>query len=951
SGYSQRLDEFDQVFIEVHSENWNIRAGDIDLVNPNSYFARFSKRVQGLQVQAKLDHPESETHLFASGALVRGQFARSQFTAQEGNQGPYKLRGNSGELFVLIVSGSESVYVNGVLLERGETKDYIIDYNAGEIFFNSTFPITSEMRIVVDYQFSDRNYSRLVTFSGARYNSDKLSLGVSVYSENDAKNQPLQQNLSTEQAEILSQAGDDQSLMTAPSASPESFNENRILYRKEIINGVEAFVFSNDPNDELFSVTFSLVGQNMGNYVVSSTNAISTIYEYVEPVNGIMQGSYEPVVRLIAPVKLQMIVLNGNYSPTEKTNIDFELTGSRNDLNLFSDIDDGDNTGFAGRIHIDQHLIKRDSSWNVSAFGKADLIGQNFRTIERLYNAEFSRDWNLDIPAGDQRLLIGGFQLNHIEKGLASYAFENLNYSSDYNGNRHRALLDLRLNALEIYSNSSILKTDSERNTSSFSRSFSRLLYRFNKTWLGSKVSHEDNEFRIKENDSLTPLSQRFLSYEVFAGVGDSSKVYVEIGYRSRVNDSLRNNEVVRVNRSNTYFMRSRLIKGANSDLALFVNYRNLKNELEDRDDENSLNSRLQYNQGLFRRLIQLNTVFETNSGSLPQQDFTYVEVEPGQGAYTWIDYNENGIQELEEFEIAPFQDQGSYIRVLLPNQVFIRTHQNRFSQNLTINPQLLTQGDPSKESLWTKLYNQTSYLIDRKVRREGNNFNLNPFDGNAEDQLGLQQNFRNTLFFNRGKQHFTTSITYLTNKVQSELSVGRIENSLHSLQLEFNHKVKESWLINLRTASDKNESSSENFPSKNFEIEEMRINPKLSYLFNDRIRFDLFYQYNDQENTIGDQEQLQQQKYGISFAFSNNQKSAINGEFNYLSNDFKGNPNSPVGYQMMQGLQPGTNFTWSLLAQKRITKFLDLNLNYFGRKSENSKAIHTGSVQLKAYF
>ncbi len=66
----------------------------------------------------------------------------------------------------------------------------------------------------------------------------------------------------------------------------------------------------------------------------------------------------------------------------------------------------------------------------------------------------------------------------------------------------------------------------------------------------------------------------------------------------------------------------------------------------------------------------------------LPQQDFTYVEVEAGQGAYTWIDYNENGIQELEEFEIAQFQDQGSYIRVLLPNRVFIKTHQNRLSPN-----------------------------------------------------------------------------------------------------------------------------------------------------------------------------------------------------------------------------------------------------------------------------
>jgi hypothetical protein len=57
------------------------------------------------------------------------------------------------------------------------------------------------------------------------------------------------------------------------------------------------------------------------------------------------------------------------------------------------------------------------------------------------------------------------------------------------------------------------------------------------------------------------------------------------------------------------------------------------------------------------------------------------------------------------------------------------------------------------------------------------------------------------------------------------------------------------------------------------------------------------------------------------------------------------------VGYQMMEGLQPGKNYTWSLLAQKKITKYLDLNLTYFGRKTETSKTIHTGTVQLKAYF
>jgi len=285
SGYSQRLDEFDQVFIELFGEHWNIRAGDIDLVNTNSYFASFNKRVQGLLVNVDLENEDSKTNMFASGALVRGQFTTSKFTAKEGNQGPYKLQGPNNELYVLVVSGSETVYVNGIPLERGESKDYIIDYNAGEVTFNATYPVTSEMRVTVDYQYSDRNYSRFTAFAGGSYETDKLQLGVSVYSEVDSKNQQLQQSLSNEQKQILADAGDDNELMVSSSDVSESYSENRILYRKELIGGEEVFVFSSNPDDELYSVNFTLIGENGGDYIIANSDAISNIYQYVAPIS------------------------------------------------------------------------------------------------------------------------------------------------------------------------------------------------------------------------------------------------------------------------------------------------------------------------------------------------------------------------------------------------------------------------------------------------------------------------------------------------------------------------------------------------------------------------------------------------------------------------------------------------------------------------------------------
>ncbi|NNC70255.1 MAG: hypothetical protein HKN90_05455, partial [Flavobacteriaceae bacterium] len=173
-GFTQRLNEFDRVFIELFSDFWSVKAGDINLVNTTNDFMRFNKKVAGVEVNATLNHNDSKTNLYASGAIVRGQFARNTIIAQEANQGPYKISGNNVEQLLLIISGSETVFVNGTPLQRGENYDYIIDYNTAEIIFNPTYPVNANMRIIVEYQFSDRNYTRFVTYDGAEYESEKL---------------------------------------------------------------------------------------------------------------------------------------------------------------------------------------------------------------------------------------------------------------------------------------------------------------------------------------------------------------------------------------------------------------------------------------------------------------------------------------------------------------------------------------------------------------------------------------------------------------------------------------------------------------------------------------------------------------------------------------------------------------------------------------------------------
>ena len=947
-GYSQKLDEFDQIFIELFTDKWNIRAGDLFLENRQSRFLNFNKKVQGLSTHFTFGGEENKTDIFASAALVRGQYAKSAFTGQEGNQGPYKLRGNNGELYVLVISGSERVYVNGILEKRGENNDYVIDYNAGEITFTSLFPITSEMRIVIEYQYSDRNYTRFVTYAGANHEAKTWSLGGYLYSENDVKNQPLQQNLTGEQVAVLAAAGDNPNLMNAPSAFPDSFSENKVLYKKITVATGEAFQYSNNPDDELFNVRFTLVGNFLGNYILTNSAAIGKIYQYVDPIGGISQGNYEPITRLIAPTKIQLATVLGKFNPSERTTVDFEIGVSNNDLNLFSSLDDGNNKGIAGKLNFKQRLLTK--KWQIDAFGNYQYVQENFKTIERLFNIEFNRDWNLTTFEGNQSLLINGVDFILPKKGKLSYQFEKLDFSKSFSGSRHIVNGILKLKNWNILQNSSYLKSDGTYANSTFIRNQSQVRYNFKNNWIGSSLRLENNKEKLVATQQLSALSQKFTEYGAFIGRGDSTKVFVELGYLQRVNDSLLNGFLQRVNTSQSYYLKSKLIQTKKSDLSVFVNYRNLKFSDATRQNEPSLNSRLLYNDQYFKQLLQVTTAYETTSGSIAQQEFTYLEVEAGQGVYTWIDYNGNEIQELQEFEIAPFPDQAKYVRVFLPNQVFVKTHQNKFSQSLTLNMSQW-QNATGFRKLLSHFYNQSSFLIERKIRRNGDNFDLNPFSTTDENLLGLNTSIRNSLFYNRGKQNHSLTATYISNQLKSLLSVGSQESKNTTYQLQYLHLLKKSWLFSVSTDATATDLISENYTSKNYEVDSYQINPKISYLFNKNASWDVFYEYQNKLNQIGNAEKLLQNRFGTSFSYASDKKITMNGEFSLYQNTFTGDPQSPVAFQMLEGLQPGKNMTWRLLLQKNLTQFLDININYQGRKTETSQTIHTGNVQLRAYF
>ncbi|MFQ3296291.1 MAG: hypothetical protein ACI9WV_000583 [Patiriisocius sp.] len=939
NGYSQNLTDFDRIFIEMFSENWRVKAGDVSLTNKDSYFAPFTKQASGLEIAAKINN---RLEVSASGAIVRGKFNTFTIVGNEGNQGPYKIVGANNEPNIIIIGGSEQVYINGIQIKKGENKDFTIDYNLGEITFNTTYPITNDMRIWIDFQYSDRNYTRFVTYESATYKTEKLNISGFFYNENDAKNQPLQQALTEDQKQVLADAGNNTDLMFAESAFVATYDENKILYRKVTIGAVESFEYSTDPTEELYFATFTNVGTNSGDYILDSSTAIGNIYKYA----GINQGNFAPITRLIAPTKSQIFVLKSDYNSSKKTKLSSEVALSNTDANLFSSIGNSQNTGIAARIGWQQVLI--DKKWQLTSTIHHEYAHQNFKTLQRWESVEFNRDWNLLTNNATKNYFQSEFNLTNKKKDFLLYRYNHLNYTATYNGNKHELQSKIAFKNTAFFMDGSFLTNTSTLEDNSFLRAKATVEHRFKKSWLGAFTNLETNSRKNSSSRNFVNTSHRFKEFETYFGIGDTAKVFAKFGFNYRNNDSIKSNEFTEINNRKSFYINSKLLQNKNTNLSVFANYRLTENNFS--EDEKSLNSRLIFNQKLFKNFVNLSTLYETSSGNVARQEYLYIKTEPGLGFYTWIDYNSDGVQDFDEFEIAEFQDQANYLRVPKPNLRFLATQKAKFRQSINLNFSQWKEKTGFKKIL-SYLKNESFLSIENEQSRIGNSFNFNPFNFDEDQLIGLNFSARNSLYFNKNIQKYSTTYTFGKLRSKQQYFIGTQENNTKTHQVDFAHKFATFWLFDLIGKVSKNNLQTENFNNRNYILEGQEIQPKISFLYSQNNKLTAFYQYKNKENNLENFEKLKQQKFGLEYFYISEKKNQITANINVFLNDFSGDTNTPVAYQMLEGLQAGKNYTWNLLLNRKLNSFLNLNLNYLGRKSENSKIIHTGNIQLRALF
>jgi hypothetical protein len=117
--------------------------GDFELQKKIGEFGLIDRKLQGLE--GEFNYGGSDAYF--SVASSRGKFNTNQFNGQDGVQGPYGLSGRNNEPNMIIIAGTEKVYLDGIEMKRGENNDYTIEYSIDQITFTTKRLITVASRI------------------------------------------------------------------------------------------------------------------------------------------------------------------------------------------------------------------------------------------------------------------------------------------------------------------------------------------------------------------------------------------------------------------------------------------------------------------------------------------------------------------------------------------------------------------------------------------------------------------------------------------------------------------------------------------------------------------------------------------------------------------------------------------------------------------------------------
>jgi hypothetical protein len=973
-GTTQTLREVDKVYVEIKHPHYSAILGDFNLQidqKEGGEFGRLNRKLQGAEGVASFERIEgshNDVSVSFTGATARGKYMTNQFQGMESVQGPYLLTGANGENHLIIIAGSERVYLNGELMTRGDVNDYTIDYASGEVTFSSRRLITNASRIIIDFEYSDQQYVRNLiagTVSGKLFN-DGLKLNVSFMQEADDPDSPIDATLNDTTRAILRQSGTDLMKASISGISRNDSVKGQYILQDTLINSKHYPILIYAPGDSLaiYSVSFSPIDQ-----VPDTSAGYVRIAAGQFRFAGIGQGNYLPLQFLPMPQLHQIFEMNGQVSLTSDFSVSAEYAMSNFNQNRFANPDSSSLQGsafsFTARYNPKRLLIDGKNIGELDAHISDRFVDRRFVPLDRANEVEFNRKWNLTEAAVSNEE-IQEFYLAYLPTRSMN---STISYGVlDRSGEVHSARTQINLGIadsslptaqyqIEIINTSNTLLQDESR----WTRQHGTLEYEIAKWRPSLRVESEERIATPPGQDSIRQNSFRFLEIAPRLVTAEFWRMTASAEFQIRTEDSAIAGTISRASRSLTQLYNWQLNgwQSLSSSLTLSVRKVEFTDEFKLRGNINSdvILVRSQTRYAPFQRALETDLYYEFSDQRSARLERIFVRVTTGSGNYKYLgDVNGNGIVDENDFELTRFD--GDYIVVYIPSDQLYPVANLNASVRLKLQPARLI---PTASTWFSKalraLSTETNVRVDERSEDTDTKqiylLNFSHFLNDQTTLAGSQQITQDVFLFENNSDlsfRFRYNERYgLTQYVSAIERSFQEERSLRIRSQLVQEIGNQTDFINKKdrlTAS--SQTSEERDLVSNALVSDFSYRPTMNLETGFNFGVTQVVNYFGGKNATAN---INEEGIRIvqSFPGVGQLRAELHREEVLLTNIT--DPSALLPYEFTGGKAVGQSYLWQLTFDYRITANLQLSLNYNGRKEGGGVPIHLAKMEARAFF
>lgn len=913
-GDTKELSSLDQVFFKVYSPHYEIAFGDLDMKFEGTNFINYTNKFEGVRAGY-----QDKSTIRAALALSKSKNAEIDFFSQNGKQGPYYLKPSGSAYNVKIISGTEEIALDGILLSRGE--DYLIDYAEGTITFTSAWFISSNNRIKASFQYSDDNYRKNLYLTQTKnYFNDRFYLFTHSIMQSDDKKNPLEASFTDADLELLKNSGDqsifvDGAVYVGPGLGS---------YRKVFYDDLFYYEYSTDTT-AVYNVYFTYIGGNAGSYRQTGTGR----YEYV----GQNQGDWVPLRKLTAPVfKANWDVIAGYNS--DLIQMQYEALISDYDKNTFSTKDSEDDLSLIQNMQMtynpDYDLLNpvlnlqfRQKLKNLMTFSSYSAVDDYQFYQLNLPDTLANEDYQIKLKTDNGKGVTDEFSYRFIH----SKDYSNQYRFSFSHSSKQKKLIPYLSFQWGTGKQDFDEPTDPASNlnmTREQQKSFSDLTMGYLIKKADVKQIFRQNRF-ISEEDTLS-TGQRLMSQQTLFSLKDWKNLTTSLSFLKERNDVL-SQSWNNLNIIQTYSFNS-LISSAQQTSQISFSHRLIDWNNPSQGDQKFDLIEVRSNQKILDDFIQANINYSINNLEFyPKiRELQYVGEEVGI-------YDSTGV----------VAEDGEYDYVYIQSGAPQQTTEVKNDLNLFINP-----GSVFQEEIARKTQLETWVLVNENSRYK-NKYRIYVMDPdhlmNDSTSVYSKLIFRQSLWYNLLPSKVLIKYSYLNDQTLDNRYQSPARNKLYDHEFSFRliNLIKNDWEILLNNGKEYDSRYETNTEKKSLKIiSKYNLSGQVVFTTEQNTGHEV-----TDYNQTGTESRLlklgiiedvlvfigTKYRFNCRFEFAHNNRSGS--EYSYTSADKK----------------RGQTYKWNSSLYYKMNNYTSLNAEYSGYDYPNQKIWHQLKLEIKAEF